>query len=777
MCPAKSDFAFGVEMECLTVVPECHLDKETVIHNFFANLAKQAPSLGAYRGVFNAYGRCYFDVGHVELATSECASPYVLPSIVDRIQAVAARSVAALERSGTPMILANNNHSGLLAPECSVWGTHENYLVEKRPEPLGDLILPFLTSRIYAGAGGVLFPNGDYLAGVRPNCMAVATGGGTTDCRAIHCTVGRPHHAETRPRRYRYHLISGDGHRSQFNWSLQIGATALAVKAVLYDAETRAAAIRLRVDQPAGWVTLLKRNNLLAKAGQPLRVAPEVISTQRMYLDGARRFAGRLETSPDWIPRLLNDWENTLDAYQRMDRAWLAARMDAFAKYELFSAVLQDAGCDWSVLRNHADLFPELALLNQNYHEFCNRDSAFTRLANAGLLQHRVALPVEPGDEPDPYVPNTGTRAAVRARFIKAHDNASNLIIDWTHVHDTTTGKYRRLASPFATEYGPWQGPEEPVHRVRGRPEASGILDQVLHNYDRGMFNSARLLLDRYQRFLLENGGPQRQDRTVQRYQAWLRPRLGDLDGPELLNHVHGDDRESWISVGDHCNVLRFTGISPDLERMRPWIERGLHLLRSVDPQGMEPTEGPIIRGHIAATLAAAGQLEHAREILNVPGNHRGLFHHDLRIRARLVAVRGEIQRKMGRRARAARLLRVAHDVQHGREYYGQLVNYTIPCLAKCAEYEDEARMLLDEADDYVANNSDTIGKLRIDLLRCRIVGDGPCAAQTHMLVDRLRHELPALRTCRVTNQIADNWDAWIAGGMPAGEHDPFWGV
>lgn len=779
MSNAESEFAFGVEMECLTVVAESRFEKELTISHFFTNLATQAPSLPTYRGFFNAYGRCYFDVGHVELATSECASPYMLPSIVDRIQTVAVRAVEALRQSHERIVLANNNHSGLLSDGCPVWGTHENYLLEKNPESLGDFILPFLVSRIYAGAGGVYHPSGDYVAGVRPYSLAVATGGGTTDCRAIHCTVGRPNHAETSPKRYRYHLISGDGHRSQFNWSLQFGATALATKAAIYDAKTRAAARQVRVGSSSNWIGMMRQFNFLAAPGQMPHVDPQVIALQRIYLDGARRFAKRLESPPEWIPRLLTDWEDTLDAYQRMDRDWLAARLDAFAKYELFSAVLQDAGCTWSQLPNRQDLFHELALLNQNYHEFSNSESAFSRLDNAGLLQHRVAPHMEPGEEPDPFVPETGTRAAARARLIKENKDAKNLSIDWAIVHDSTTGRHRELHNPFATEYGPWtESPDvRTVPNVSDALQSQRALDLVLRHYDQGRFRSAHMLLSQMERTLSRTTTRTTQQHTMLRYHAWVRPRLGTLDGLSLLESVHREQMASWTAIGDHCNVLRYTGLSPDPERMSPWLQRGLSLLESLDSIRTEPTEAPIIREHIAAALVNAGQLDHAQELLSKPSCRRHTPHRDIRIRARLLAVRAELYRKQGRHTAAARLLNVVRNVQRQCEFIGQLVNYTIPCLAKAAARPEEALAFLDEGQALASRNSDRISQLRIALLRCRIAGDGPHVADTLTLAQQLHHDLPTLRECRVMTRIVDNWNLWLAGDMLAGETDRFWGV
>ena len=51
---------------------------------------------------------------------------------------------------------------------------------------------------------------------------------------------------------------------------------------------------------------------------------------------------------------------------QRLDRPWLAARLDAVYKYEFYTAVLQEAGHSWQDLPGKNELFCELALLDHS---------------------------------------------------------------------------------------------------------------------------------------------------------------------------------------------------------------------------------------------------------------------------------------------------------------------------------------------------------------------------------------------------------------------------
>lgn len=464
---ANSEFVMGTELECLTARPDNPDALSSAMPAFFRSFEKQSPSLPGDGGVFNGYGRTYVDCGHIELAIAECDSPYILSSVVERQMMLAARAVAELRERGIELLLANNNHSGLLNSNCPIWGAHENYMVEWHPEYFTDLILPFLVTRIYGGAGGILFPSGRFLAAVRPVRMELATGGSTTGSRAIHSTSREEPLTERRDR-HRYHLILGDGHRSQFNLALQFGATALTLKAIHYNVALHRRIRRLPLAAERDWVAALRRFNTLQTPSRPLSVDPIIIETQRLYLEGARQYADSLRNPPPWIDRTLQDWDDTLSALQRLDRPWLAARLDTFAKYELYSSVLAEAGLDWSRLPRNRRMFEELAVLDHSYHSFCEEDSVFTMLEQQGLLQHRVTDLIAPGAEPEAFVPEVATRAATRARFIKEHAmNRSEYLMSWTWVNDMNNGCFKQLSDPFATSFTSWTETQRPSRSWR----------------------------------------------------------------------------------------------------------------------------------------------------------------------------------------------------------------------------------------------------------------------------------------------------------------------
>lgn len=454
-------FLLSVEQELMTVVrpPGSVLPALQHVLRRMVTLAPALPDPGM--GFFNPYGRVYVDTNcHLELAALECDDPYRLAILVETQQALLRRAVTESEAAGVHMLLANNNHDGLLQAMSPTWGAHENYLVARSPRTFTDEIMPFLVTRTFAGSGGVRFPAGARVAGVRPVFMAVETGGDTTCQRAIHSTAREEHHCGPRPRLFRYHLIVGDGHRSQFNLALQTGATALVLRVLETDAdfgaELRALCVRLGLPLRGGWLATMAAFNHLAAADEPARVHPAVLEVQAFHLDAARRWARNATTPPPWVARCLQDWHDTLAAMARGDDDWLAARLDSYAKHRLLGAVLAARGLTWSELRSDPKRFGALTLVEHSFHDLVDPQGAFQCLDDAGALCHRVGEPAVAGSEPEPFVPAVNTRARARARFLVQNRGTSGLLMDWSQVVDRQGKRCRALTDPFATEYGEW---------------------------------------------------------------------------------------------------------------------------------------------------------------------------------------------------------------------------------------------------------------------------------------------------------------------------------
>jgi len=747
------------------------------VEEFMRIFGSLAPSLGAVgAGVHNGYGRTYPDCGaglHIEFASSECSSPYILPLIVERQQILAARAVAKLQEQGLRLVLANNNHSGLLRRGCSVWGSHENYLVEEHPSTFTELALPFLVTRIYAGSGGIEYPTANFLASVRALAMEQATGGGTTRERAIHSTAREEHHVGHSLKYFRYHQLLSDGHRSHYNLSLVAGATALALKAIQFDRQLPRLLAELQFPTAsAEWVSLLRRLNVLATPGQSLRVDPLVIQVQRIFLEAARRYVNALDTPPPWVQRTLTDWEETLLALEKGDLHWLGRRLDAFAEYNLFSAVLADSGRSWEQLPQHPEMFQELALMQHSYHEFTNPKSLFNRLEEAGLLDHRVGPLVFPGKEPEPFVPETGTRAEPRARFIRENAHQPGLAVDWSFVHDPRNGRIMATDDPFATSFGPWQEATSALSRARRSQFHQDLERRLYHSaraaYDHGDYGAADGHLGRLE--LLVEQPP----REVLRLRAWVQSRRGFMDGLDLLAGVHGAEPANLDAVCDYLCVYRFGSLAPD-PLGEPTLARGLEMLRATPEAESDPSATFPFREHAAAALLRTGRVEEASQLIDVDSGR--LSSNPPHIASRMLATAGDTYRMLGDRATARRLLNKASRQQEECELSGDRANYTLTALAKLETSRSKSLAWLSAAKQQLLTRNDRVGIVRVLVLEARLSGDPGISAANREAALRYQCCVPTLARCPLLASILAGWEAWVGGEMLGDNPDPFWNV
>ena len=330
---------------------------------------------------------------------------------------------------------------GLLRDAAPSWGTHENYLTTTPPERLTASLLPFLATRIFAGAGGIHWPSGDYVVGTRIALLQQDAGGNTQSNRAL-CSTGREESLSTDARHRRLQLILGDGNRSQFSLALKVGTTALVVRLL----EENPAAISPLPGTPAPqkgrlafWMQAASKFNRLASGGEPLQVDRQALAVQRVYLERCHtHFAGSLAGYP-WISRLLNDWEITLGALASHNDDWLARRLDPWFKHRLCTEYLRHQGLTWATFRGQEPVAVQLALLNQQYHTFAGEGSLFAVSEAEHLLDHRVTPFVPPGAETEPYVPDVHTRAQARARFRVAQQGAPGWQVDWHAAYHKTS--------------------------------------------------------------------------------------------------------------------------------------------------------------------------------------------------------------------------------------------------------------------------------------------------------------------------------------------------
>jgi proteasome accessory factor A len=766
MRDSNPQFLMGLEQEFLTVLdrPTASVTVEMAIRRLFKEMEQRAPSLPGSSGFFNGYGRVYVDTGsHVEFASSECDSPYQLAQMIEQQLRVASEALETLAREGIHVVLANTNHSGLLTPDAPTFGTHENYLVSKHPtdHEFTDAILPFHATRFYGGSGGIEFPTGKFVACTRMLFIRQAVGGSTTSYRALHSTARDEPHMSLDGKRFRYHHIAGDGLRSPFGVALRAGATALVVRAVT--AHPKAVPAILGGSSHDFWLRAAREYNLLAKPGQPPRVAPAAFKVQRTYWDLCRAYFERISRLPDWISRALDDWDAVLTAVERNDVSWLAARLDPWIKHTVFSSYLAVKGITWKELPHHIPVFNELALLNQHYHEFADPASPFAQLDHAGILWHRGVPESSPGPELEPYVPQTSTRARARARFIREHQSErTQFVMDWAAVYAPGSKKKRPLAEPFAQEYGPWRtcvDEPEPTTFVR-------IVElMALRAYDRGDYERGSEILAS----LPERGA---NVPSIRRVWAWIQARRGYLDGVQMLDRIYQGREASLSVVADYVCCYRYMGLMPP-DAIWGWIERGNALL-AADPD-RDPSSAVPFLGHVAYTLLRHGRADEALDVLErvrVPSRLSAGHPH---AQARILAELGEAHRMLGDR-QAARWLREAKRIHRANRFHGDLADFTWTYRAKLEPNRRRAMALLGKIKTVQLRLHNRMGECRTLLLEARLADNPNLAESNRRRVLELRQQVPALGQCPRLAMILDNWDAWVHDEL-ARQGDDFWGV
>lgn len=735
-------------------------------------VAKLAPCISGPSGVFCPYGRIYADSGHIEIALIEADSPDKLALIRDRFHTLLKQAAVAVSQEGKPLQLANNNHAGLLQEETAVWGSHENYLVERHPKHFTANILPYLATRIYAGSGGIRFPSGEFVASVRVEFLSHDTGGNTTHDRALHSTC-REESLMGRSAGFRWHLISADGHVCQSNLALQSGTAWLAAKCAIFDPELPRDLQRLDwLPRVASWVRFAQHANRLASPGESPRVDPRVIDVQRIYLDSMRRFVAETCVAEEWMPRILNQLQATIDAWQRNDIDWLAARFDAFAKYKLWDGMLDEMGKTWGELPNDRSIMAELALVSQSFHEFTDPNNVFSLLESAGVLEHRVGYEIPPGGESEPFEPEVNTRAKARARWICQNSPNANVVMDWDTVSDYRLGTRFTLSDPFATEYVESVTGEEQSRRVSSAHAQSHetLTWESYEHYVAGDYEAAANSLDAA---LQQMGNdPARCTDNYFRYRAWVQSRRGYLDGVSAISTLCARTGVNTNTIVDACVTLRFQGLIPSPE-MEHWIEIAReHFRRSSVFGGSDEIS---FRTSRAALRLAQGRTQEAFDDLESTVRSESFRLTGSRQSARLLCTLGEAHRRLGRRFRAAQAFRRAATMYLSSSAQGEWAELALTGLAKLARRPADALRRLAEIHEIQQALNHHVGLVRTMLLEARRGIDAVTAQDYRLQITRYQDRLPALAACPLLTQILRYWDLWRAGQTPPGIHDEYW--
>ena len=241
----------------------------------------------------------------------------------------------------------------------------------------------------------------------------------------------------------RLHLIVGDGLMSQFGQWLKLGVTALVI---------RAAEINPSIGEPVKFDHPVSAIRALTKV-KPASSRPldkTLLSVQRHYL---REVGNMLECSafPAWCEEIALAWTEVLDTLERDPRA-LCDRLDPYIKISFFEKILQSQNKSWKDVITFSPTYFMLAMLDVQYHALVN--GLFEQLDNAGALDHRRFNDeqVRPGNEPDPFIPESLPRETLRARLIKTNSGAEGFFCGWTRVIDHRNRRSIMMNDPFSND-------------------------------------------------------------------------------------------------------------------------------------------------------------------------------------------------------------------------------------------------------------------------------------------------------------------------------------
>jgi len=446
----------------------------------------------------------------------------------------------------------------------------------------------------------------------------------------------------------------------------------------------------------------------------------------------------------------------------------------------LFTQMLAGNGYDWNDLPRVPNLFEELALLDQNYHEFSNPQSVFHSLEQEKLLNHRVADLLMPGKEPEPYVPDTATRARARAIFIREHAGDKNFVVDWGWIADVAKGKRSWISQPFAQAYDPWKTDAPDIaffETTLRRPLRSSphLLEQRMEEeYQRGAYYVAHehlVLLERLLRRRLQTDHPH-----LSRYRAWLQSRRGYIDGTQYLDELYRDQPVNLSIASDYVFVYRFRGLSIPPE-VQPWIERGRLLLDQADAAGEDSGEMLTFREHLGHVLLHEEKYIEALKILEPIWRWRRELCGELRIQGRALATLGNAYRITGRRRKACTCLNRAEHILDEHGFSGDLADMALAGLAKLALSSEEAIDRLTCAKRIQKELGSPIGLARSLLIEARRCSNVRRANNCKNELIEIRNSIPGLQNCRLLERILANWRQWISEPSAGSETDNYWGV
>ncbi len=254
------------------------------------------------------------------------------------------------------------------------------------------------------------------------------------------------------------------------------------------------------------------------------------------------------------------------------------------------------------------------------------------------------------------------------------------------------------------------------------------------------------------------------------RMSAWIAGRRGDVQCMKGLEQLSRLNRTDVALLTDYVSTLVFAQYVPD-ERIDPWLELGQSVF---EDGGSRSGWRSHFFEHYGATKIARGDSAGAIVLLREALQDECECQNELRIVARIQARLAEALRQQSMLPEAEELLASSLAIQREHGFQADLVDLTVPTLAKLQPASVESFSLLADAQAI----SRRIGALKslgkLLLIEARMTPDVARAAEIRRTIIAMQTNVPVLNEQPVP-QVISNWDQWSGAGIePCGD---YWGL
>jgi hypothetical protein len=205
------------------------------------------------------------------------------------------------------------------------------------------------------------------------------------------------------------------------------------------------------------------------------------------------------------------------------------------------------------------------------------------------------------------------------------------------------------------------------------------------------------------------------------------------------------------------------------------WIRTGEQVL--AQSHFADPVNVFIFGHNRAFLLVRSGRLREARVLLRTLAHDAGRRRQQPHLVARVLADLGEACRGLGQVEEARQALQEAEALQRVGGFRADMLDYTLPSLAKLEGPGPQSALWLDQAHGVAQELQHHMGMVRVLVFQARLRAGIELNPQRRQRLLALRDQLPGLRRCAFLDRILDHWEDWTNGPSPADDPDPHWGL